>query len=46
MAREYTDDGGHLNARGRRRVAEQLLIQLVELAELAAGGPTSGSSSR
>ena len=31
MAPEYTDDGGHLNAHGRRWVAEQLLIQLAEL---------------
>lgn len=28
MAREYTDDGGHLNSRGRKKVAEQLLITL------------------
>ncbi|HNT37273.1 MAG TPA: hypothetical protein PKH07_19935, partial [bacterium] len=27
----YTDDGGHLNATGRRHVAEQLLIQLANL---------------
>ena len=33
MVPEYTDDGGHLNAHGRRWVAEQLLIQLAELAE-------------
>jgi hypothetical protein len=29
----YTDDGGHLNAQGRRHVAEQLLIELAKLAE-------------
>jgi len=32
MAPEYTDDGGHLNIRGRRKVAEQLLIILAETA--------------
>ena len=32
MAPEYTDDGGHLNALGRRRVAEQLLVILAEVA--------------
>jgi hypothetical protein len=32
MAPEYTDDGGHLNAVGRRMVAEQLLITLAEVA--------------
>ncbi len=31
MASEYTDDGGHLNEMGRRKVAEQLLIMLAEL---------------
>jgi hypothetical protein len=28
MAPEYTDSGGHLNSRGRKKVAEQLLITL------------------
>ena len=32
MASEYTDDGGHLNSLGRKKVAEQLLIVLAELA--------------
>ena len=32
MASEYTDDGGHLNIQGRRKVAEQLLIILAEMA--------------
>jgi len=32
MAQQYTDDGGHLNESGRRRVAEQLLVFLAELA--------------
>jgi hypothetical protein len=32
MAPEYTDDGGHLNSLGRRKVAEQLLIILSETA--------------
>ena len=32
MAPEYTDDGGHLNIQGRRKVAEQLLIILAETA--------------
>lgn len=30
----YTDDGGHLNARGRRHVAEQLLMELLELSDV------------
>ena len=33
LARSYTDDGGHLNARGRRHVAEQLLIELLDLTD-------------
>jgi len=32
LAGEYTDDGGHLNATGRQHVAEQLLIELLNLA--------------
>jgi hypothetical protein len=32
MALEYTDDGGHLNEKGRKAVAEQLLIKLSEVA--------------
>lgn len=32
MAPEYTKDGGHLNNLGSRRVAEQLLILLAEIA--------------
>jgi hypothetical protein len=32
MAPEYTDDGGHLNEKGRKAVAEQLLIKLSEVA--------------
>jgi len=32
MAPEYTEDGGHLNIRGRKKVAEQLLIILAEMA--------------
>jgi hypothetical protein len=32
MAPEYTEDGGHLNGRGRKVVAEQLLIILAEIA--------------
>jgi len=32
MAPEYTEDGGHLNNIGRRKVAEQLLIILAEMA--------------
>ena len=31
LARAYTDDGGHLNTTGRKHVAEQLLIYLVDL---------------
>ncbi len=31
MASLYTDDGGHLNKTGRRKVAEQLLLLLVSL---------------
>jgi len=30
---DYTDDGGHLNERGRKIVAEQLLIFLSNLCE-------------
>ncbi len=32
MAPEYTEDGGHLNSRGGKMVAEQLLIILAEMA--------------
>ena len=32
MAPEYTEDGGHLNSRGARAAAEQLLIILAEMA--------------
>ncbi|MFH1718754.1 MAG: hypothetical protein ABIF19_15470 [Planctomycetota bacterium] len=32
MISEYTDDGGHLNSDGRRKVAEQLLVILAEMA--------------
>ena len=32
MAPEYTEDGGHLNSLGRKKVAEQLLIILADLA--------------
>ncbi len=32
MVSEYTEDGGHLNSRGRKKVAEQLLISLAEVA--------------
>jgi hypothetical protein len=32
MASEYTEDGGHLNSRGSKKVAEQLLICLAEIA--------------
>lgn len=32
LAQAYTDDGGHLNARGRRFIAEQLLITLARVA--------------
>ena len=35
MDARYTDDGGHLNAQGRRRVAEQFLIQLAAAANQA-----------
>lgn len=31
LARSYTDDGGHLNVVGRRHVAEQLLINLLDV---------------
>jgi len=33
LVRSYTDDGGHLNATGRRHIAEQLLIQLQDIAK-------------
>lgn len=32
MASQYTNDGGHLNEQGRKRIAEQLLIILAEVA--------------
>jgi uncharacterized short protein YbdD (DUF466 family) len=32
MAPEYTEDAGHLNSLGRKKVAEQLLIILAEIA--------------
>jgi len=32
IAPEYTEDGGHLNSLGRKKVAEQLLIILAEIA--------------
>jgi len=32
MAPEYTEDGGHLNSLGKKKVAEQLLIILAEIA--------------
>jgi hypothetical protein len=32
MAPEYTEDGGHLNSLGRKKIAEQLLISLAEIA--------------
>ena len=32
MVPEYTDDGGHLNDQGRKKIAEQLLIILAEVA--------------
>jgi hypothetical protein len=33
LAPDYTDDGGHLNAVGRRRAAEELLVLLASLAK-------------
>jgi hypothetical protein len=36
LAPQYTDDGGHLNAVARRRVAEQFLVTLAGLAPRAA----------
>ena len=32
MVNQYTEDGGHLNKQGRRKVAEQLLIKLAGMA--------------
>jgi len=32
MCPQYTNDGGHLNEQGRKKVAEQLLITLAEMA--------------
>ena len=32
LVNSYTDDGGHLNVLGRRHVAEQLLIKMLDLA--------------
>ncbi len=31
LCRQYTDDGGHLNEPGRKRIAEQLIIFLADL---------------
>jgi hypothetical protein len=33
MVPEYTEDGGHLNSQGRKKVAEQLLILLAQIAD-------------
>jgi len=33
MVSEYTEDGGHLNAEGRKKIAEQLLIVLAQIAK-------------
>ena len=33
LANQYTDDGGHLNEAGRKHIAEQLLILLVNLVQ-------------
>lgn len=41
LAPEWTDDGGHLNKRGRRRVAAQFLMTLAALPDMAAGPPVS-----
>jgi len=38
LAPEYTNDGGHLNALGRRVVAERLLVFLAEIARDRARG--------
>ena len=32
MVPEYTEDGGHFNDQGKKKVAEQLLIILAEVA--------------
>jgi hypothetical protein len=31
MVPEYTEDGGHLNSQGKKKIAEQLLISLAEM---------------
>jgi len=31
MTPTYTDDGGHLNERGRKKVAEQFLLFMINL---------------
>jgi len=33
MLAEYTTDGGHLNEKGRKVVAEQILIKLAKMAD-------------
>jgi hypothetical protein len=33
MVSEYTEDGGHLNTEGRKKIAEQLLIVLAQIAK-------------
>lgn len=40
MAREYTDDGGHLNAAGRLRAARELISALAALPSHSAAVPT------
>ena len=35
LAQEWTTDGGHLNAMGRRRAAEQLLVTLASLPDVS-----------
>jgi len=45
LALEYTTDGGHLNEKGRRHAAEQLLILLASVAD-ELGGDESPAGSR
>ena len=44
LAAAYTDDGGHLNAVARRRVAEQLLVMLATLEDRKATSVASAGS--
>jgi hypothetical protein len=43
LAAEWTDDGGHLNEAGQRRIAEQFLVFLARVADQKAVPATAGA---